>query len=98
MTTTEGVRVIDDDAIRKLVTRLARRDKNGASVIERAAILAEGADSRAIVAWIEAQDGHAEEQVRRTAPGGLHGGSLHGARPTASTTPRRYVLPPGVLT
>jgi hypothetical protein len=97
MTTREDARVIDDESIRKLVTRLARRDKNGASVIERAAILAEGADSRAILAWIEAQHGQAEDQVHAAASGGLHGGSLHGGSPAPSTTPRRYVLPPGVL-
>jgi hypothetical protein len=36
---------VDDDAIRTLVTRLSRPHASGGAVIERAAILAEGADA-----------------------------------------------------
>jgi hypothetical protein len=45
---------VDDDAIRALVTRLARPHPSGGDVIERAAILAEGADLAAVMAWITA--------------------------------------------
>ena len=37
---------VDDEAIRAVVTRLARSHSSGGEVIERAAILAEGGDSR----------------------------------------------------
>src|SRR5688500_9751773 len=43
---------MDYDAIQSLVTRLARAHPSGGSVIERAAILAEGADSDAVITWI----------------------------------------------
>jgi hypothetical protein len=90
--------MMDDEAIRKLLTRLSRQQRSGESTIERAAILAEGADSESIVAWIEAHDGQPEAMaVAGSASGGLHGGRLHGTRPTPSSTPQRYVLPPGVL-
>ena len=39
-------------AWRAIVTRLARRGRSGDSVIERAAIMAEGPDSGAIIRWI----------------------------------------------
>jgi hypothetical protein len=39
-----------DDAIRAVVRRLSRPHASGGDVIERAAILAEGADAAAIVA------------------------------------------------
>jgi hypothetical protein len=42
----------DEQMVRELVTRLSRQDRRGASVIERAAILAEGADTESIVTWI----------------------------------------------
>jgi len=87
---------IDDEAIRKLLTRLSRRHQSGGTVIERAAILAEGADSRAIVEWILARDGQAESGAPAVARGGLHGARVHGGA-TDNATPRRYVLPPGVL-
>ena len=38
-------RTSDEQMVRELVTRLSRQDRQGASVIERAAILAEGADT-----------------------------------------------------
>ena len=45
-----------DDAIRATLARLARRRSDGGAVIERAAILAEGAACAAVVAWITAHD------------------------------------------
>jgi len=88
---------VDDDAIRALVTRLARPDGSGGAVIERAAILADGADFAAVMAWITARGGTAEAVVS-TARGGVHDQHLD-ARPGATApTPRRFVLPPGALT
>src|SRR5215211_7911950 len=60
--TQHGVARELDDAIRAVVVRLSRPHASGGDVIERAAILAEGGDAAAIVAWIIA---HA---VRRRRP------------------------------
>lgn len=80
-----------DDAIRAVVTRLARPHPQG-NVIERAAILAEGESSAAVLAWITAHHG-TPEVVAPSAPGrGLHAGRDVVARP-----PSRYVLPAGAL-
>jgi len=49
-----------DDAIRAVVARLSRPHPSGGNVIERAAILAEGADSAAILSWIAAHSGQPE--------------------------------------
>ena len=65
-------------------------------MIERAAILAEGADFDAIVAWITEHAGHPEETVARAKPGGLHGSRFQ-AEAGAERTPSRYVLPAGAL-
>lgn len=86
---------LDDDEIRHLLKRLARRNAAGADVIDRAAILAEGVDSSAVLAWIEAHGGVAEVNAP-AAPGGLHGGRLS-TSDTATRATRRYVLPAGVL-
>ena len=90
---------MEDEAIRALVTRLARTDPSGGAVIEHAAILAAGADSAAVLAWIVAHDGYPEAQESTTVTGrGLHGGRLNTRGGTVSPTPRRYVLPPGLVT
>ena len=86
----------DDTAIRDVVTRLARRHESGGTVIERAAIVAEGAESQSIVAWIVAHDGQPEFPAVARRQGGLHGDRV-GARTTVGDAPRRYVLPPGAL-
>jgi hypothetical protein len=88
---------IDDKTIRDVVTRLARRHESGGTVIERAAIVAEGAESQSIVAWIVAHDGRPEFSAPISRQGGLHGGGRMGARTTVGDAPRRYVLPPGAL-
>jgi len=87
---------VDDDAIRALVTRLARSHPSGGEVIERAAILAEGADFAAVMSWIVAHDGRPETTVSAGPRGGLHGSRLGtgGAEPG---TPLRFVLPAGAL-
>src|ERR1039458_7751494 len=51
---------MDDSAIRALLSRLARPHASGGLVIERAAILAEGADFPEVLAWITAHDGTPE--------------------------------------
>ena len=83
---------MDDDAILALVTRLARSDNAGGQVIERAAIMAAGADSGAVVAWILAHDGEPEQSASTTPRRGLHGPRL--AEPGH---PPRFVLSAGVL-
>ncbi len=90
--------MMDDETICALVTRLARRQPAGGAVIERAAILAAGADSAAVLAWIAAHEGHPEAQEAPTVAGrGLHGGRLTNRDATTTLTPLRYVIPPGVL-
>ncbi len=89
---------VSDDAVRDCVARLSRPARGGRRVIERAAILAEGADSAAIFSWLTAASWEPEDAP---AAGPSRGGSgLHGmrresergnARPQA---PRRYVSPP----
>jgi hypothetical protein len=87
-----------DDAIRAVVRRLSRPHASGGDVIERAAILAEGADATAIVAWILAHAGQPEAIVPRASTRGLHGARLSGGPGAEGAIPRRYVLPVGALT
>jgi hypothetical protein len=87
---------VDNDAIRSLVTRLARAHPSGGTVIERAAILAAGADFETVMTWIVAHGGTPEARVETPARHGLHGSRLHagGSEPRA---PSRFVLPAGAL-
>jgi hypothetical protein len=87
----------DDDEIRALVTRLARRHASGGTVIERAAIVAEGADSAAVVAWILDHKGEPEAAAETSASRGLHSARLSGPIDTKPRAPARYVLPAGAL-
>jgi hypothetical protein len=82
----------DEDAIRTTVARLSRPHPRGV-VIERAAILAAGADSGAIVAWVLDHAGEPESAAAAGPSRGLHGGRGFGGADTASTEPQRYVLP-----
>jgi hypothetical protein len=91
---------LDDDAIRALVKRLSRRHSSGGEVIERAAILAEGAKSAAILAWIEDHDWVPEEEMAAKASpeslSGIHGMTRTGTSDrTRPRNPSRYVLAPG---
>jgi hypothetical protein len=88
---------MDDDAIRALLSRLARPDASGGDVIERAAILAAGSDFGAIMAWIIAHGGKPETVAAVVPSGGLHGSRVTDGRGDESTTPLRFVLPPGTL-
>jgi hypothetical protein len=88
---------VEEDDIRALVRRLSRPHRSGGVVIERAAILAEGADATAVVDWILAHEGEAEQDATPKAAKG--GGGLHGGRGTAPAPrpPSRFVLPAAAL-
>ena len=87
--------MMDEETIRTLLTRLSRKHPSGGEVVERAAIVAAGADSAAILAWIAAHDGQPETLA--PAGSGLHSARLNGSGGKGSSAPRRYVLPPGAL-
>lgn len=89
--------MLDDDEIRALVNRLSRRHPSGGMVVERAAILAEGADTAAVVAWILAHDGEPEAAADRSSKRGLHSPRLSGPIGSEPAAPARYVLPAGAL-
>jgi hypothetical protein len=86
-----------DESIRAVVTRLARPGPAGGAV-ERAAILAEGADSGAIITWIIAHAGQPEAIAPPASTRGLHGARLSGGLGAERRPPRRYVLPASALT
>jgi hypothetical protein len=88
---------VDDDAIRSLLTRLARAHSAGGTVIERAAVVAAGADSEAVMTWILAHGGKPEAGVETATRHGLHGSRLHSSGGSEPRVPSRFVLPPGVL-
>lgn len=88
---------VDDDDIRALVTRLARPHLSGGEVIERAAILAAGADSAEVIAWITAHAGIPEAAAATSPRHGLHGSRLDDSSGVESRTPLRFVLPAGAL-
>jgi hypothetical protein len=87
----------NDDEIRALLSRLSRRHPSGGAVIERAAIVAEGADSAAVVAWILDHAGEPEAAADASAQRGLHSPRLSDAVGPAERAPARYVLPAGTL-
>jgi hypothetical protein len=88
---------VDDDAIRLLVTRLARAHPSGGTVVERAAIVAEGADFDAVMRWILAHGGKPEAAVETPSRRGLHGSRLHAGGGSEPRAPSRFVLPAGAL-
>jgi hypothetical protein len=88
---------VDDDAICALLTRLARPDGSGGDVIERAAILAEGPNFTAIIAWIMAHGGKPENASPTAPKGGLHGSRLMDGGEATARAPLRFVLPAGAL-
>ena len=78
--------------------RLARRHCSGGVVSERAASLADGVESTAILDWITSHDGQPETVAPKAMGRGLHGGRISGGGGrVSSSTPSRYVLPPGAL-
>jgi hypothetical protein len=88
---------MDDHAIRSLVARLARAHPSGGSVIERAAIVAAGADSRAVLSWIVDHGGTPEATGPTAHRRGLHGALVHAGGGSEPRNPARYVLPAGAL-
>ncbi len=83
---------MDDDAIRVLLSRLARPHASGGKVIERAAMLAEGADFPELIAWIDAHHGEPESTAPASSAGGLHGSRMSAGGGGRERAPQRYVL------
>jgi hypothetical protein len=88
---------VDDDEIRALLTRLGRAHPSGGTVVERAAILAEGADFDAVIAWAKAHGAEPEATAVKASTSGLHGSRVHDAGRSEPRVPSRFVLPAGVL-
>ena len=87
----------EDQAIRALLRRLARPHASGGEVVERAALLAEGAEFPAIMAWITDHAGTPEASITAAPKQGLHGSRMNSASAAAPPKPLRYVLPAGTL-
>jgi hypothetical protein len=88
---------VDDDAIRSLITRLARAHPAGGTVIERAAVMAAGADSNAVMAWIVAHGGKPEAVAETSSRHGLHGSRLHASGGSGPRAAARFIFPAGAL-
>jgi hypothetical protein len=89
---------VDDDAIRTIVKRLARPHPSGGTVIERAAIVAEGTGSDEMMTWIIAHGGKPEAVVSKASGRrGLHGHNDEAVGAAEARTPSRFVLPAGAL-
>jgi hypothetical protein len=86
-----------DDEIRALLSRLSRRHPSGGTVIERAAIMAEGADSAEVVTWILDHAGEPEAAAAKSSKRGLYSPRLSDSIGTEPRPPARYVLPAGTL-
>ena len=88
---------VDDDTIRALVTRLARRHPSGGTVIERAAIIAEGGEADAVMRWILGHGGQPEAASATPVRHGLHGSRMHASGTAEPRAASRFVLPAGAL-
>lgn len=89
---------MDDDAIRTIVKRLARPHPSGGTVIERAAIVAEGIGSDDMMTWILAHGGTPEAAVSKASGRrGLHGLNDDAVGAAEARSPSRFVLPAGAL-
>ena len=88
---------MNDLEITALVTRLGRPHPSGGIVIERAAILAAGADSPAIIDWIISHSGTPESTSPKARSGGLHGSRINDGNNPSSRPPVRFVLPASTL-
>lgn len=80
--------------ITTLIRNLSRPHPSGGIVIERAAILAAGADSPQIIDWITTHSGAPETPPARGR--GLHGSPTHGENDRAAH-PTRFILPAHTL-
>ena len=87
----------NDDEIRALLSRLSRSHPSGGTVIERAAIVADGADSAAVVAWILDHAGEPEAAADMSSKRGLHSPRISEPIGSEPRAPARYVLPAGAL-
>jgi hypothetical protein len=83
---------MEETEIQELVERLGRPHRTGGTVIERAAIVAEGADFDAVMAWILGRGGTAEVAPAKKPSGGLHGSRYHDG--DQAPVPLRFILPP----
>ena len=86
-----------DDQVRAVVMRLSRPHPSGGRTIERAAILASGAQSGAILRWIDAHAAEPEARVPVAAGRGLHSARVSDRAAADTRPPLRYVLPPTAL-
>jgi hypothetical protein len=91
------VRSMEDKDIRALVKRLARPNRSGGAVIERAAILAEAADFTSVITWIADHHGRPEARLASASARGLHGSRDNDPGDEERRPPLRYVLPAGTL-
>ena len=91
---TDTTEIVDDE-IQTIVARLARPHRSGGREIERAAILSEGADFDAVMAWIIERGGTPEMAAPPKASRGLHAPRQSAA--TADPVPLRFILPAGAL-
>jgi hypothetical protein len=88
---------VNDLEISTLLKRLARAHPSGGIVIERAAILASGADYPAIMDWITAHAGTPETTAPTGRSLGLHGSRINDGNTPASRQPMRFVLPANTI-
>jgi hypothetical protein len=88
---------VNDLEITALVTRLSRPHPSGGVVIERAAILAAGADYPAVIDWITDHSGMPESAAPSARGHGLHGSRISDGNAPASRQPVRFVLPANTL-
>jgi hypothetical protein len=82
---------VNDSEITTVIKNLSRPHPSGGIVIERAAILAAGADSPQIIEWIINHAGTPEQPVARSH--GLHGSRINADENRISSHPTRFVLP-----
>ena len=85
--------MLDETSVRSMVVRLSRPHPSGGRVIERAAVVASGAGSTAILAWIADHGGQAEALTPSGVAAGLHGLG----QAAAQRRPLRYVIPAEAL-
>jgi len=83
---------VDESEISTLVSRLARPHSSGGVVVERASLLAEGANFAAIMDWILAHGGVAEAASDQRG-GGLQGMAAFERGAASVVSARRFVLP-----
>jgi hypothetical protein len=88
---------MDDQEIRTLLSRLARPHVSGGQAVERAAILAAGAEFPPILVWINAHAGQPETNRAPATSGGLYSSRMNDGAGADRQPPQRYVLPSGTF-